>query len=98
MADQPAEPIRIVITPPKRSPLRRLGCAVGLLLWAIIMISPCFLCVLATQGQITVTLGNAPDQQARVWLVNEARERGVGISWPTARYTQDQKAGCVRKT
>lgn len=82
--------------PARRKPLRRVGCAIGLLLWAVIMISPCFLITLATQGQIIVTLGNAPDQQARIWLLSEARERGIGISWPSARYAQDQKTVCVQ--
>lgn len=80
----------------RRHPLRRAGCAIGLLLWAVFMIAPCFLCVLATQGQITISLGSAPDQQARIWLLNEAHERGIGISWPSARYSQDEKTVCVQ--
>ncbi len=80
----------------RQNPLKRVGCTIGLLLWAVVLISPCLLCTLATQGQITISLGSAPGQQARIWLLNEARERGIGISWPSAHYSQDAQTVCVQ--
>ncbi|MBI5669771.1 MAG: hypothetical protein HZC41_17375 [Chloroflexi bacterium] len=80
----------------KRSPLRRIGCGLGLLLWAVVMVSPCLLFTLATQGQITVMLGGAPNQEARIWLINEARVRGIAISWPSLHNVEGDTALCVQ--
>ncbi len=98
MSEESPESANLPIRPaPNRwSPFKRMGCVIGLVLWAIVIISPCFLLTLATQGQITIALGSAPDQQARIWLLNEARVRGIGISWPTARYSPDGKTVCVQ--
>lgn len=83
-------------SPAPRSPARRIGCACGLLLWAVIMITPCLLFLLATQGQLSITLGGAPNQQARIWLVNEARVRGLALSWPTVHNIEGDTALCVQ--
>lgn len=72
-----------------RRPLRRIGCLVGLLLWALLMLTPCGLFLLATQGQLTISLGSAPNQEVRLWLVNEARVRGLALSWPSVRPSGD---------
>ncbi|NWG16625.1 MAG: hypothetical protein HXY41_08320 [Chloroflexi bacterium] len=74
---------------------RRLGCWVGLALWFVILLSPCALFLLATQGQITVSLGSAPEQTLRIWLINEIRERGIGISW-AATFADGQDGLCVQ--
>lgn len=86
-----AQPARLT----RRNPIRRIGCWFGLLLWVVLMVSPCLLFVLATQGQITVTLGGAPGQEARVWLINEARVRGIAISWPSV-HNENDTALCVQ--
>lgn len=67
-------------TLPRRRPLRRTGCILGLLIWFAILLLPCFLIVLAVQGEITLTTGSAPGQQTRLWLVSEPDERGLAVS------------------
>lgn len=93
-ADTPPE------TPPpptrRRGPLGRLGCALGLLVWLVLILSPCLVFTLATQGEITVTVGGAPGQSARLWLVMEANERGLGLSLPTAQTSAEGDAVCVQ--
>ncbi|NJO84723.1 MAG: hypothetical protein HC828_19460 [Blastochloris sp.] len=67
----------------RQTPLGRLGCGLLLVLWFTFLLTPCFLITMATQGQITISLGGLPDQQLRAWLIMEMRERGFGISVPT---------------
>lgn len=88
MADHEADPRM------QRSPLRRPGCVAALILWFIALLTPCFLIMLAVRGEITITTGSAPDQQLRIWLIQEADERGIGIS--SAGVQQDGEAVCVQ--
>ncbi|MBZ0303284.1 MAG: hypothetical protein K8J31_26310 [Anaerolineae bacterium] len=73
---------------PRRHPLRRPGCILGLILWFLILLTPCFMIVLAVQGEIAVTTGSAPDQRLRVWLIQEAAQSGIGVSSASVQ-TQD---------
>lgn len=82
---------------PRRRPhvFRRAGCLVGLVVWFVILLTPCAFFLLATQEQITITLGAVPEQALRIWLINEVKERGVGISW--ASVTAENETGlCVQ--
>jgi hypothetical protein len=81
--------------PPRRSPIRRAGCIAGLILWFLILLTPCFLIVLATQGEITITTGGAPGQQTRIWLVSEADQRGIVLSTASVRQPSEN-ALCVQ--
>ncbi len=81
--------------PPRRSPLRRVGCIIGLVIWFAILLLPCFLLILATQGEITISTGSARGQQTRLWLISEADERGLALSTTSTR--QDgENALCVQ--
>ncbi len=64
----------------RRSPLRRVGCTIALIIWFTLLLAPCFLIVMATQGELTISQGSLPGQQIRVWLIMEADERGLGVS------------------
>ena len=79
----------------KRGPLARLGCALGLIIWAILILSPCILIALAVQGEISISTGEAPDQRLRVWVIMEAAQRGVGISNASVRPSADGQT-CVQ--
>lgn len=81
--------------PPRRSPLRRIGCGLLLVIWFSILLLPCFLIVLAVQQEIVVSQGGAPGQQLRLWLISEADERGLGISTASVRQTSPN-ALCVQ--
>ena len=78
-----AQPVEAAVQTPiasHRSPLRRLGCGCALLFWFLLLLSPCVFIVLATQGQITFSQGDLPGQELRIWLIQEAKEQGLGIS------------------
>jgi len=80
----------------RRGPLRRLGCAVALILWFMVLLTPCFLIVMATQGEIVVRLGDVPGQSFRIWLVNESRQRGLGISRPSIIANENEYQRCLQ--
>ncbi len=75
---EPVLPVAPV--PPRRSRLRRVGCGVILAIWFLLLLTPCVLVYLATQGEITISTGSVPGQELRLWLMTEDRNRGVGIS------------------
>ncbi len=66
----------------RRHPLQRPGCVVGLIIWFIVLLTPCFMIILAAQGQIVIRTGSVPEQQIRIWLIQEANQSGIGISTP----------------
>lgn len=78
----------------QRSILRRTGCALGVLVWAVLMLIPLLLFALAVRGEISVTTGSAPEQRLRVWLIMDAAQRGVGIS--TAAVYEMGSGVCVQ--
>lgn len=64
----------------KKSPLRRPGCVIGLMIWLLLVLSPCLMIVLAVRGEIALTTGSAPEQKLRIWLIQEAGQSGIGVS------------------
>jgi hypothetical protein len=82
--------------PKRRSLRRRLGCGVVLVIWFALILSPCLCIVLATQGEILVHFSDVPGNALRIWLVNEAHERGIGIARPSVRGTNDPNVVCVQ--
>lgn len=78
----------------QRSPLRRAGCTVLVVLWFLLLLTPCFCITLATQGEIIIPQGSAPGQVIRIWLIMEADERGVGVS-STSVQQANENALCV---
>ncbi len=84
------------ILPRPVSRLRRIGCALGIGVWFALLLTPCMFILLLSQQQIEIRLGDMPGQTARVWLINEARERGLGIAWPTIR--TEGAVSCIQTT
>lgn len=83
--------------PPKRSSImRRTGCFIGLIIWFVLLLTPCFCLVMASQGEITINLGDVPGQSLRIWMVNEARSRGVAIARPTVYVTGNGDSICLQ--
>lgn len=68
------------VQPPRWRAIRRAGCGVALIVWFLLLLTPCLLLVLAVQGDLRIATGSAPGQELRVWLIMEAETRGVGIS------------------
>jgi hypothetical protein len=48
----------------------------------VLLVAPCILLTLATQQEINISLGSAPGQNLRVWLIMGAEQRGFGIGSP----------------
>lgn len=66
--------------PPRRNPLRRLGCIIALVIWFAVLLLPCMLIVMATQQEVVISTGSAPGQSIRLWLISEIDERGFALS------------------
>lgn len=73
----------------KRSPLRRLGCSILLVFWFALLLTPCFLLVLAANQEIRLSQGELPGQELRIWLIMEAEQRGLGLSGTSTTYSGD---------
>jgi hypothetical protein len=82
------------IVPPKPSRIRRIGCTIAVILWFLLLLTPCLVIVLATHGEISVSTGSAPEQRTRIWLIMEARSRGLGVSTASAHESDGQT--CVQ--
>lgn len=95
MSQQPSYQTTYVL-PPKRRPLRRLGITIAVILWFMLLLTPCLAIVLATQGEIAIRLGDVPGQSFRVWLVNESRQRGLGISRPSIQASKNENQICLQ--
>lgn len=78
------------------SRLQRCGCWLGLSLWFVLLVTPCGLLYLATQNEVAISLGDLPGQTLRVWLVNEARLRGIAISSPSVVGERDSGEVCLQ--
>lgn len=88
LSEIPEEPT--IPPPPRRFRwLRRLGCTLLLVIWFTILLMPCFMLVLATQQQITISQGSLPDQYLRIWLIMEPAQRGLGISTTSVHPPKD---------
>lgn len=87
--DDPPTPSRI----PNR--LRQVGCVLGALLWFLLLLLPCSAVVLIVQRDVAIPLGALPGQSARIWLVDEARTRGVAISLPNVQNV-DEDLTCLQ--
>ena len=71
------------MSPPQRSRTRRLGCALALLCWFTLLLTPCALFYLAANGEIRFDHRDIPEPHAHpfllVSLVSETEDRGLRI-------------------
>lgn len=79
--------------------LKRIGVAILLLVWLVLLLTPGFAFVLARSGQIQ--LGDAGGRHWRVFLVQSAEAEGIGLERaapidPPA--TAGQAVNCLRTT
>jgi len=54
--------------------------ALFLLVWLLLLLTPCMAFLLASQGELRLRTGPAPEQELRLWLVQEARRAGLGLA------------------
>lgn len=63
---------------------KRIWFWLGIAGWVLVLLIPFVFVLLAIRGEVTITLpGDVPDNQLRVWMVMEPRERGVAYSLPS---------------
>jgi hypothetical protein len=60
--------------------LGRVGCGVLVVLWFLLLLTPCLVVVLLTQREIVLIHSDVPNDDFRIWLISEPRERGFAIS------------------
>ena len=60
--------------------LRRLGCGVLLVLWFALLTLPCFAIALAFQKEIVLIHSDIPNDEFRIWLIQDIRNRGVAVT------------------
>lgn len=92
--------IEYVVKTKKRTPLQRVGCAVLIIIWFVIMLIPMALIILAIEGNITVHHGRSvPDRhehpRLQIRLITELDYRGFQITNSTL--DQDSEANlCIQ--
>ena len=67
----------------KKFALRPLGCLVGIVVWLFFMSLPIFIFMLINQGQLE--WGSDPQNQMRIFLLQEVEQEGVGFQWTRPR-------------
>ncbi len=79
-ADEQSEP------PPHLRPqnrwrrrIGRVGCAILLIPWFALMLTPCLVLTLAFQREITLTHSDLPHHAFRVWLIQERDAQGLAV-------------------
>lgn len=62
---------------------RRFGCGAFLIVWFVLIMLPCPIFVLAIQREVTVKWSDIPQDELRIWLIQQPKLRGV--AWSNAR-------------
>jgi hypothetical protein len=75
---------------------RRAGCLIALIIWLLVMLIPCLFITLAFQEEIVIRQGDLPNQVFRVWLINEARHRGLGLSTTSVQLSEQENSVCIQ--
>jgi hypothetical protein len=60
--------------------LRRFGCGVLLVLWFTLLTAPCWIAYLVTEREIVLAHSDIPNDNFRIWLVQDVRHRGIAVS------------------
>jgi hypothetical protein len=92
-----AEAPQVIYVGQRRAVVRRVGCGVAVILWALFMLIPGFLLLLAVQNEVIIWHGSGvPEPEAhpllQVKLLMEIQTRGVSIT------TSSLQAGANHQT
>jgi hypothetical protein len=83
-----------------RSPIlkwtRRIGCLSMLIVWFVLMLSPCLLLTVIVRGEATLPLSDKPGHQIRMFKVFEDDVRGFGLSWGSAEQGDSSDDVCIK--
>lgn len=95
MTTETTEQHEVSAAPRRRSPLRRIGCGIALALWFLLLLTPCMVVLLASQGELVFPQGDLPEQAIRVWMIQEARLQGLGVA-TTSTLSIDEQTICLQ--
>jgi hypothetical protein len=74
--------------------LQRVGCGSLVVIWFILLLTPCLFVVLATQREIVLTHSDIPNDDFRVWLIQERGHHGIALS-NSRRVSAANDAACI---
>ena len=74
--------------------LRRVGCGILVAVWFLLLLTPCLFVFLVTNQEIVLTHSDVPNDNFRIWLIQEANQRGVAVS-NARRVTAANNAVCT---
>lgn len=84
----------------RRSPIlkwvRRFGCLSMLVVWMVLMLSPCLLLTVIVRGEATLSLSEKPGHQLRMFKVFEEDVRGFGFSWGSVEQGDADDSVCIK--
>ncbi len=63
-----------------RRSLKRVARLLFLLVWLTLVLTPCLAFVLAARNELRIRTGPAPEQELRLWLVQDSRRAGLALS------------------
>lgn len=88
-----------VVAVPKKSLPRRLGCWLLIVIWFLILLTPCGLFYLAANGEIRLDHSQIPEPHAHprllISLISESQDRGLRIESSTIKAVGDDSQLCV---
>lgn len=61
--------------------LRRVGCGALVVVWILLMLSPCVLVTVLAQGEFVVNLSDRAGHEIRLFEIQNDQSRGFGLSW-----------------
>lgn len=78
-----------------RSPVRGCGCWVLGAVWLILLLGfPCAFVTLMVEREIVIGVGDLPDEEIRIFLLNDSDNRGIGVQRPDI-FSQEDGAYCL---
>ncbi len=84
----------------QRSPIlrwmRRVGCFSMIVVWMLLMLSPCLLLTVIVRGEATLPLSDKPGHEIRLFKVFEDDVRGFGLSWGNTQEGNSKDNVCVK--
>ena len=62
-----------------------------LLIWLTLLLAPCLALYIASRGELRLRTGPAPEQEIRLWLVQDAQRAGMGLAYASERSSGNER-------
>lgn len=80
---------------PRRAPIQGCGCWILIAVWIIILlVFPCAFVTLLVEKELIFSLGDLPDEELRIFLLNDQESRGIGVQRPDM-YSEEEGQYCI---